>query len=203
MTPFNPLNKRNLGESVARELLARDVQPLPPSPFVGAGVYAIYYTGQNQPYQLYDRIAVQDFESETAVPIYVGKAVPAGARVGGFGLDTNPGSVLYNRLREHAESINQARSLNLLDFRCRYLTVDDIWIPLAESILISTFSPIWNTTITGFGNHDPGSGRYKQQRSPWDVLHPGRPWADRLQSNSRSELEIAAVVRRVLSSKPR
>ena len=72
------------------------------------------------------------------------KAVPAGARKGGFGLDVPPGQVLYNRLDEHAQSIEQAKNLNLADFQCRYLVVDDIWIPLGEAMLISKFVPIWN-----------------------------------------------------------
>lgn len=199
MTPYNPLNKRNLGESVARELLARPVEQLPPEPFTGAGVYAIYYTGEHQPYAPYDLIATHGREPEKAIPIYVGKAVPPGARVGGFGLDANPGNVLFNRLREHAESIGQAHNLSLSDFHCRYLIVDDIWIPLAESILIETFAPVWNTTVAGFGNHDPGGGRSNQQRSAWDVLHPGRAWANRLQPHARTESEIVALIHRALA----
>jgi hypothetical protein len=43
---YNPLDKRNLGVSVADALLAKALGPLPPEePFIGAGVYAIYYTG--------------------------------------------------------------------------------------------------------------------------------------------------------------
>ncbi len=42
------------------------------------------------------------------------------------------------------------------------------------------YNPLWNSHIDGFGNHDPGKGRYEQAKSEWDVLHPGRVWADRL-----------------------
>jgi hypothetical protein len=63
--------------------------------------------------------------------------------------------------------------------------VDDIWIPLGESLLIAKFTPPWNQYLDGFGNHDPGSGRYKQQRSLWDVVHPGRPWAMRCAENPK------------------
>jgi hypothetical protein len=128
------------------------------------------------------------------MPIYVGKAVPAGARKGGFGLDADPGTVLHKRLAEHAESIGQAKNLDVVDFSCRYLVVDDIWIPLGESLLIETFSPIWNKVVDGFGNHDPGSGRYEQQRSPWDMLHPGRSWAMKCKSNAKNEKDIAHEV---------
>ena len=58
-------------------------------------------------------------------PIYVGKAVPKGSRKGGFGLGMSPGTVLYDRLREHARSIDQVENLQLADFCCRYLVVDD------------------------------------------------------------------------------
>lgn len=199
MKPFNPLDKKNLGASVAKELLFRPVELLPPQAFEGAGVYAIYYAGLHQPYPLYNSIATQNQEPELAIPIYVGKAVPAGARVGGFGLDAPAGMVLYDRLREHAASIEQAHNLSLLDFHCRYLVVDDIWIPLGESLLIEMFAPIWNTTLAGFGNHDPGRGRYNQQRSLWDTLHHGRAWANNLQPNARTEIQIMEVVQGVLA----
>ena len=87
---------------------------------------------------------------------------------------------MSKRLSEHSKSIDQANNLDLKDFACRFLVVEDIWIPLAESLLISKFSPLWNKKIDGFGNHDPGKGRYAQRRSQWDTLHPGRNWAERL-----------------------
>lgn len=192
-TSYNPLDKRNLGKSVADALLERTLHALPPEEtFVGAGIYAIYYWGN---FTAYRPIVERNRGTQYAVPVYVGKAVPAGARKGGVGLDIAPGQVLYNRLREHAESINQAKNLNLADFQCRYLVVDDIWIPLGEAMMISRFVPIWNRVIDGFGNHDPGKGRYRQQRSPWDMLHPGRNWAERCAPCNRSEQELLGAVR--------
>ncbi|MEJ7653975.1 MAG: Eco29kI family restriction endonuclease [Chloroflexia bacterium] len=101
--------------------------------------------------------------------------MPAGTRRGGFGLDAPTGAVLHNRLRQHASSIQQVQNLDLTDFTCRYLVVDDIWIPLGERLLIERYHPVWNLVIDGFGNHPPGAGRRNQRRSSWDVLHPGRP----------------------------
>lgn len=49
--PFNPLDKRHLGASVANALLESDIYPLPPEPFVGAGVYALYYVGDFPAYE--------------------------------------------------------------------------------------------------------------------------------------------------------
>ena len=176
--PFNPLDKVNLGESVAEAMLHQQVGALPPSPFIGAGIYAIYYLGS---FSLYAELVEKNRGEQYLWPIYVGKAVPAGARKGGFGLGADPGQVLYKRLAEHAASIEQAHNIDLADFRCRFLVVDDIWIPLAESLLIEMYSPLWNRKIDGFGNHDPGKGRYNQQKSAWDLIHTGRPWADKLQ----------------------
>ncbi len=195
-SPYNPLDKGHLGESVARALLTCPVVALPPpNPFTGAGVYALYYTGDFLPYQ---KIAEKNSGGQWAAPIYVGKAVPPGARKGGYGLGEAPGQALYRRLCEHAESIKQASNLSLDHFDCRYLVVDDIWIPLGESLLISMFSPLWNKAIDGFGNHDPGAGRYNQRHSLWDEIHPGRPWATKLQPAARPAAEILEVVKNFL-----
>lgn len=197
--PYNPLNKKNLGVSVADALLARNVEPLRLSePFIGAGIYALYYVGN---FPTYKPIAEANQNGQFKAPIYVGKAVPAGARKGGYGMDVSPGTVLYKRLMEHAESVEQTQNLDVKDFYCRYLAVDDIWIPLGESLLIEMFSPLWNMLIDGFGNHDPGKGRYNQQCSTWDVIHPGRPWAAKLQPNKRSTQEILEQVQEFLSKR--
>lgn len=190
--PYNPLDKRNLGVSVADALLAQQILPLKTADsFFGAGIYAIYYDGNFKPYR---PIAERNRNSIKAAPIYVGKAVPPGARKGGFDLDVGSVPALYNRLREHAESIEQAKNLNIDDFSCRYLLVDDIWIPLGETMMIDKFHPVWNQVIEGFGNHNPGKGRYQQQRSPWDVLHPGRTWAARCAECNKSEQELLAAL---------
>jgi hypothetical protein len=199
--PFNPLDKTNLGESVAEAMLQQPVHPLPPDEsFIGAGIYALYYEGD---FDLYEDIAEQNRDEKYRWPIYVGKAVPAGARKGGYGLGADPGQALYKRLSEHASSITAAKNLNLADFHCRLLVVDDIWIPLSESLLVEMYSPLWNQKIDGFGNHDPGKGRYNQQRAPWDVIHPGRAWAYNLQPPSNDEHvvreEAAAYITRTRS----
>lgn len=185
--PFNPLDKRNLGESVADAALHSPLHSLPPEPFVGAGVYLLYYTGEHP---IYHRL-VQANSEKMLYPIYVGKAVPAGARKGGLGLNVDHGLALYNRLSEHSESVKAAENLNLEDFRCRFLVVDDIWIPLAESLMIARFSPVWNRVLDGFGNHDPGRGRYSGKMPFWDCVHPGRSWAKNLQpcTHQKEELE--------------
>jgi hypothetical protein len=176
--PYNPLAKTNLGESVADALLRAAVRPLRDTVTLsGAGVYAIYYTGNFGAYKpVTDRNRGDQFEQ----PIYVGKAVPKGARKGGLTFDAGKGTALRDRLRQHAASIDEADNLDLDDFLYRALTVDDIWIPLGENVLIEKFQPLWNRVIDGFGNKTPGKGRATQKRSSWDVLHPGRKFVDKL-----------------------
>lgn len=195
--PYNPLDKRHLGESVADALLKSNPELLGShEKFNGAGIYAIYYTGD---FPLYAPLSACNANDQFTAPIYVGKAVPAGARKGGFGLGINPGTALFARLNDHAKSIKQAENLNIGDFYCRFLVVDDIWIPLGESLLISKFSPLWNNWLDGFGNHDPGKGRYQQERSRWDVVHPGRDFAmkcaDRREPLAQIQADIEARLR--------
>lgn len=154
------------------------VLSLPPEKkFWGGGVYALYYHGDFEPY----RKLVQANKEQFNIPIYVGKAVPSGWRTARIQKSNSPD--LFRRLSEHAKSIDQTNNLKLRDFKCRFMildgTVGDIVVPV-EAELIRRFIPIWNNLIDGFGNHDPGSGRYNQAKSEWDVLHAGRYWADRL-----------------------
>ena len=77
-TPYNPLDKIHLGESVANAILQRPVEPLPPADtFLGSGVYAIYYTGN---FPEYHPIAAWNSSDQFCLPINVGKAIPKGGR---------------------------------------------------------------------------------------------------------------------------
>lgn len=183
---YNPLDYDNLTKHCVQELMLRGPYSLDFSaPFTGSGVYALFYKGE---LDLYRPIR----SPEADWPIYVGKAVPPGARKGGK--SSGVSKALYSRLREHYESIRAAENLNPRDFLCRYLAVTPLWITMAERLLIEDFQPVWNVCIEGFGLHDPGSGRYQGQRSWWDVLHPGRSWAGRLQE-TRSKAEAKKRVR--------
>jgi hypothetical protein len=73
----------------------------------------------------------------------------------------------------------------------------DLVVPV-EAELIRRYAPLWNSVVDGFGNHDPGKGRYNQARSEWDVLHPGRPWAERLTGESPRLEDVIAKVRQHL-----
>ncbi len=171
---YNPLDYENLARNCVEELMRRGpwaLDEVVARAFEGAGVYALFYAGDFPAYW-------GERPPEGARPIYVGKAVPSGARKGQA---SDPGSPLWGRLREHHGSIAAAHStLRTADFLCRYLAVTPIWITMAERLLIESFQPVWNVCIEGFGNHDPGSGRHRGEVPWWDALHPGRPWAARL-----------------------
>lgn len=199
LLPFNPLDKRNLGENVCQAMLRQSPIPFGElDRFSGAGIYAIYYVGK---FSAYQTISVENRKGRFNTPIYVGKAVPKGARKGGD-LGADPGNDLYSRLKQHEKSIEYAENLVVADFYCRYLVVDDIWIPLAESLLIAMFNPLWNKLIDGFGNHDPGKGRHLGLRPRWDVLHPGRPWADKCAPRSETGKQIIREIKDFLLNNP-
>jgi Eco29kI restriction endonuclease len=183
--PFDPLNRVNLGRSLETALLSRLLTPLSGvAPFWGSGIYALYFRGSSA-HSLYGRLAA------SPSPIYVGRAVPKGARKGLVEAEGDRHSkALWARLDEHRDSIEQARDLDVADFRCRWLVADMLFVPMAESLMIQTYRPLWNVLIDGFGNHDPGGGRYNQERAPWDTLHRGRYWAPRLVEPSYSAAEL-------------
>jgi len=189
--PYNPLAKKNLAASIVSKLLNQNSQELPPPTFPGAGLYVLYYTG---PFEGYRKISEPNQKGRFRQPIYVGKAIPKGGRKGLEGFDVPHGEALCRRLKEHSESISVARNLRLTDFRCRWLVVDEVFIPLGESLLISHYKPLWNAVIDGFGNHPPGSGREKGKKPLWDILHPGRRWADKLRP-AVTEEQVRALVR--------
>ena len=125
---------------------------------VGAGVYLLYHVGEHA---LYDGLTKD-------CPVYIGKAVGEGSGVR---------SQLDVRLRDHQKSLALAEDLRADDFRYKVLRINDEWVAGCESVLIKHWQPLWNTVVTGFGNHAPGRGRQNQRRSLWDTLHAGRPWA--------------------------
>lgn len=198
--PYNPLDKLNLARSIEIELLARKPDSLDTiSNLSGAGVYALYYTGNFQPYA---RIAAQNRKQQFKLPIYVGKAIPKGGRKGGLTADASKGRALADRLGQHADSIREAGNLDISDFWFRYLVLDDVWIPLGENMLIETFKPVWNRAIDGFGNKDPGNRRKTQYKSPWDVLHPGRTFAQKLADGPLTPPFLIQRIADYLDNKP-
>jgi len=167
------------------------VHPLPPSEsFLGAGVYALYYTGKNPLYKKYaalNRLSYGD-------PIYVGKAVPKGWRQSRVTDATETQSrELYSRLRQHCRSIAAGKGLAIDEFSSRFVIFEQQssdMIGTIEATLIKLNTPLWNIALDGFGNHDPGKGRYEQAKSDWDVIHSGRVWAERCKGLCNEEKVI-------------
>lgn len=125
----------------------------PPEPFLGTGVYAIYYTGKNPTYKKYAELNRLSYD----YPIYVGKAAPKSwrqARVSDNKLDQS--KRLFNHLREHGRSIEIVLELKLHDFMCRFVIFEGLGSDLIgtiEAALIKLNMPLWNTAVDGFGNH--------------------------------------------------
>jgi Eco29kI restriction endonuclease len=164
------------------------IHPLPPAEtFLGTGVYALYYTGHNPIYSKYAELNRLAYN----YPIYVGKAVPRGWRQSRISDSAiNQSRELYNRLKEHSRNITVGADLILEEFQCRFTIFEDEssdMISTIEAALIKLSQPLWNVAIDGFGNHDPGKGRYEQAKSDWDVIHPGRAWAERCNGTPKAE----------------
>ncbi|RKX43361.1 MAG: restriction endonuclease [Verrucomicrobia bacterium] len=167
------------------------IQIIPASErFHGTGVYAVYCTAKTGVYRDFHDINRTSYD----VPIYIGKAVPAGWRQARSANAENSESYeLNNRIREHGRSIEQGAGLKLNDYRCRFMILEGAesdLIGTVEAALIRSYKPLWNSLIDGFGNHDPGSGRYEQAMSDWDVCHPGRLWAKKCKGKHPSKKEL-------------
>ncbi|MCF6179309.1 MAG: Eco29kI family restriction endonuclease, partial [Geopsychrobacter sp.] len=158
--------------------------------FTGTGVYALYYTGQNPLYIKYAEMNRLSY----GCPIYVGKAVPKGWRQSRVSEGVGPQSrELHSRLREHSRNITTGDDLLLTDFSCRFVIFEQEgsdMISTIEAALIKLNRPLWNTAVDGFGNHDPGRGRYEQAKSDWDVIHAGRSWADKCNGIAKNKETI-------------
>lgn len=167
---FDPSNPETIGKLIGQTLLEHQRKHLAFVPkFYGSGVYALYYRGDFPAYK-----PIRGKET----PIYVGKADPPTPDARSY---IEQGPKLTGRLAEHAKSIRAAHTtLKLEDFDYRFLVVQSGWQRSAEDYLLNLFKPIWNSKICfGFGKHGDDPRTRGNTRSPWDSLHPGRPWATR------------------------
>jgi hypothetical protein len=154
--------------------------------FKGVGVYALYYRGDHELY----RPIVAWNGTEFRMPLYVGKAVSKGTRKGKGVIDDPNSDALRTRLLKHRWSIGKTSDLDPADFYVRYLRTMAVFVPLCESGVIGLYKPVWNVVLDGFGNNAQGSGRNEQERSGWDTVHPGRPYAAILPPNATSVEEF-------------
>ena len=152
----------------------------------GVGVYALYIDHHSD--TIYKDVLNKDY------PVYVGKAVPTGTRQGKSSKSKNQ---LRQRLNEHKKSIEQA-GLPIEAFSCGFVVMEGVGedlIPAMEATLIRNLNPLWNSCIDGFGIHTPGTGRFNQQPSEWDTIHPGRPWLDKLTGAPRDKKVVEQKIK--------
>lgn len=205
---FDPSDPKTVGRMVSIALLAQPRVPLRSiKPAYGSGVYAIYYEGHHP---LYARI------SGTETPIYVGKADPTN---GDASTAREQGPRLTARLIEHAGTVVTAEqyarkwtlpeglhAIRLSEFSCRRLVCATNAQLVAERHLIRMFWPVWNSDTKacwGMSKHGDAAKTRKNKRSPWDVVHPGRPWAlDGELVDKASATEIEARIGAVLDKYP-
>jgi len=171
----------------------------PPAKFMGTGVYALYYTGKNSLYTKYAQLNRLSYD----YPIYVGKAVPRGWRTSRVSdKQGEQQNELISRLVEHARNIKSGSGLDIEDFACRFVIFEDAgsdMISTIEAALIKINTPLWNTAVDGFGNHTPGAGRFEQAKSDWDVIHPGRAWAEKCKGKPKSKEVILKSIENLFS----
>jgi len=184
---FDPSDPSTAGRIVALTLISQPIHELASIPnFYGAGVYAIYYSGNFAPYA---KLVNSDH------PIYVGKADPSNSSAKDA---IAQGTKLSIRLSEHAKSISKAKTtLSIEDFKCRFLIVQSGFQKSAEDYLIRFFKPIWNSETKicfGLGKHGDSSETRDNKRSPWDTMHPGRAWADKSTKDQKTREQIIAEI---------
>lgn len=66
-----------------------------------------------------------------------------------------------------------------------------------EEFLIRLFHPIWNKQIgicQGIGKHGDSHTTRANKRSPWDTMHPGRPWALKTKEDQVPRPEIVRKI---------
>lgn len=160
--------------------------------FQGTGVYALYYEGD---FPLYVELNAET-PSICTNPIYVGKAVPSGWRTARIRSDKSTN--LHKRLKEHVNSIVQAKNLKINDFTCKFILLESDLISPVEAELIRRYQPLWNSVVDGFGNHNVGKTRYDQAKSEWDILHSGRVWAENMRGESLSYDQLVDKIKKTL-----
>lgn len=186
MTPlrpayFDPLSTIELTAQICRKFEEQPSVPLAEvPPFDGAGLYAIYYTGSNNP--LYRPLRGY------LIPVYVGSAQFHSSATGRTIRSRVP---LHLRVREHQRSIGES-DLDIGDFAVRLLLMPDVHIDLGENGLRVGYKPVWNSVLRGFGSHEQGAQTRTSAQTIWDSVHAGRARTHGRPRDAGSHVAMAA-----------
>ena len=107
------------------------------------GVYLIYYDGETSLYG-------NQVHPSKDKPIYVGKSETS----------------VYERLNQHHLRLNEAKDLQVQDFKVRFMRVDvSNFAPCIEGLLIEYYKPFWNSSKgsgvnLSFGNSQSNSNNW-------------------------------------------
>lgn len=160
---FDPLSTERITNTICemfeRQPLVSMAKEIPR--FEGAGLYAIYYLGNSDPYKALANLQV---------PVYVGQSLSNNSSTGKKKDGLFP---VCDRLRKHRVSIIDG-GLLVDEFRFRALLMPDVHTNLGEKGLIRGYKPVWNSILTGFGSNEQGSATRKSKKSKWDTVHSGR-----------------------------
>ena len=166
---------RLMREHLRREFVALSKVPLTTRHCVhSCGVYALYYNGAHPLYGLLKE------EACCEIPIYAGVTIGS----------------LDKRLKDHQTSLDYA-SFDIQAFSCRIFPTTADLAKSAEDMLIKTYGPIWNQSLSGFGLHNPGKGRAAGKVSNWDLVHSGRPWVHQ-PTDAMAKLRLEAALAQTL-----
>ena len=171
-----------LCKDAMRAFNATPVCDLPPPPFKGAGVYAIYCTARSG---IYERYGNKVNRTGYNVPIYVGKAVPKGWwQIRTAGLDTLP---IAEQVELWMDLVKRSIGLKLEDFHIRAFEVSIDILRGIQLLMLRTYHPLWNRL---FASHKTA----KALKSSWARIHSVRfrSKADKaVQEEVRKMLEVA------------
>ena len=200
IVPFTPPEDRRVVDAMTEELLQCPVESI--CDMVGIvdtpGIYAIYYIGD---YPAYEPLLKWNEGGAFAWPIYVGKACgPGEGCENSFVVGRRV--TIRERMQAHCCDINAASNLDMADFYCRFLSMEDVLAIQGESLLIARFAPLWNLVVDGFEDCGASHRTHGMVKGRWDALHPGRQHAESLISREESVSRITLEVREYLERDP-
>lgn len=211
------------GVWAAISLLLMDKRPmsqLSNNRFMGSGIYAIYYKGKHP---IYAKLSGTDH------PIYIGKADPSDSSAKSpreqgknlhnrlrehartilnarFVLDKNFKYKKFTKslMEDYCDLKYPPVYIRISDFEYRYLSLSSGSQLIIEDSLIKLYKPIWNKEqgiLKGFGKHGDNHETRSNNKSEWDILHPGRRWAAESKTKKSTQIIRRDLVKYLIDYK--